>query len=154
MDSHVQFYSQPVYSRETFDVVSSMGAISGNPPAACYYAHNTQQGNYGGHTMAVVEDQLQRDSPDDFRQPVSQNIPSPSQPGAPPRAHQRKVEVQNSQGQGASRLGDPRSSPRGHGDDEDSTKRDSPPALQFPWMKTTKSHAHLWKAQWPGKKWL
>lgn len=24
-------------------------------------------------------------------------------------------------------------------------------ALQFPWMKTTKSHAHQWKAQWPGK---
>ncbi|XP_025085619.1 LOW QUALITY PROTEIN: homeobox protein Hox-B3a-like [Pomacea canaliculata] len=23
-------------------------------------------------------------------------------------------------------------------------------ALQFPWMKTTKSHAHQWKAQWPG----
>ncbi|XP_014780502.1 homeobox protein abdominal-A [Octopus bimaculoides] len=24
------------------------------------------------------------------------------------------------------------------------------PALQFPWMKTTKSHAHQWKAGWPG----
>lgn len=23
--------------------------------------------------------------------------------------------------------------------------------LQFPWMKTTKSHAHMWKANWPGK---
>ncbi|GFR99912.1 transcription factor Lox1 [Elysia marginata] len=23
--------------------------------------------------------------------------------------------------------------------------------LPFPWMKTTKSHAHQWKAQWPGK---
>uniref|UniRef100_A0A0L8GJG2 Uncharacterized protein n=1 Tax=Octopus bimaculoides TaxID=37653 RepID=A0A0L8GJG2_OCTBM len=23
------------------------------------------------------------------------------------------------------------------------------PALQFPWMKTTKSHAHQWKAGWP-----
>ncbi|XP_041453999.1 homeobox protein Hox-B7-A-like [Lytechinus variegatus] len=22
--------------------------------------------------------------------------------------------------------------------------------LQFPWMKTTKSHAHMWKANWPG----
>lgn len=25
-------------------------------------------------------------------------------------------------------------------------------ALRFPWMKTTKSHAHQWKAQWSGKK--
>nr|XP_006824559.1 PREDICTED: pancreas/duodenum homeobox protein 1-like [Saccoglossus kowalevskii] len=24
-----------------------------------------------------------------------------------------------------------------------------PQNLQFPWMKTTKSHAHTWKAQWP-----
>nr|ACH87541.1 ParaHox [Platynereis dumerilii] len=24
------------------------------------------------------------------------------------------------------------------------------PALHFPWMKTTKSHAHQWKANWPG----
>lgn len=23
--------------------------------------------------------------------------------------------------------------------------------LPFPWMKTTKSHAHMWKANWPGK---
>lgn len=24
--------------------------------------------------------------------------------------------------------------------------------MRFPWMKTTKSHAHQWKAQWSGKK--
>ncbi len=33
--------------------------------------------------------------------------------------------------------------------DESPTSKSS---LQFPWMKTTKSHAHLWKANWAGKK--
>lgn len=29
-------------------------------------------------------------------------------------------------------------------------RQTSKPALHFPWMKTTKSHAHQWKANWPG----
>lgn len=34
---------------------------------------------------------------------------------------------------------------------DDRSGMEQKPVLRFPWMKTTKSHAHQWKAQWIGK---
>ncbi len=68
-------------------------------------------------------------------QPHHQFHPSPTRPGhhpQPPPAHSHHPDVHTKQEGKSSSSG-------------------SPNRLHFPWMKTTKSHAHQWKANWPGK---
>ncbi|XP_046342546.1 pancreas/duodenum homeobox protein 1-like [Haliotis rufescens] len=152
MEGHSTFYTQSLYSRDSYNTVpTAVGTYpnTGHAPPACIYARNSPQGGYGGQAMAVVEQShLQNDSPTGLpHQLQSQGIQAPmnnpvpahmpnssipsspvSQPTQPPPAH--------SQAQGPT----PQSAPSGGGQN----------SLQFPWMKTTKSHAHQWKAQWAG----
>ncbi|KAK6172534.1 hypothetical protein SNE40_016169 [Patella caerulea] len=152
MDTHGTFFGQAMYPRESYSTAGMMPFA--NQQSACVYARNCSQGVFGGHAMAVVEQCLLppeestngvtssqispeiSNNPQHGGSPGSQNphhnpipahiqtpvISAPVAMDVPPPAHTQ-----------SHRIG-------GHDRDH----------LQFPWMKTTKSHAHQWKAQWPG----
>ena len=78
-------------------------------------------------------------------QQQQQYIAAQQQTPQPPPAHQQPA-AQDTTGR-LSGSGSEGRGGRGKDDKEDGDK----PKLHFPWMKTTKSHAHQWQANWPGK---
>ncbi|KAK3599482.1 hypothetical protein CHS0354_006605 [Potamilus streckersoni] len=170
MDGSSAYYNQHMYPHETYTSVSPVTAgYPGSQPPACVYAQtiNHHGGGYGGHNMAVVEGVLRgTDSPNSIPQHMQhhqqQGIPvtlghgamsnttpahmqnahltasSMTQVSQPPPAHQPQSVQINSQtgGVGSTTQG---------GNNQNNQNNH----LQFPWMKTTKSHAAQWKAQWP-----
>ncbi|KAK7097529.1 hypothetical protein V1264_004490 [Littorina saxatilis] len=83
--------------------------------------------------------------------------PSPSSPSSPtgmgvqpPPAHSQQLGGQQLPGM-TSLAGSHTSTTSGTGKElQHPQQGQQQQPLQFPWMKTTKSHAHQWKAQWPG----
>ncbi|KAL8576456.1 hypothetical protein ACOMHN_049023 [Nucella lapillus] len=78
--------------------------------------------------------------------PTTPSSPSPSPQGMvvltqPPPAHSQQHSAGMLAGSGAL------AACPAQGEDQAQQQQ----RLQFPWMKTTKSHAHQWKAQWPGR---
>lgn len=175
MEAPSAYYNQPMqYPHENYNNVSSAYHSAQQP--ACVYARNTANGGYGGQPMSVVEHGLQglsQGSPhlqhnshgvQQQQQALQQHMnagsaqsqmtnPSPAhmqsvqsahhqlavsqmQMTTPPPAHQPQNATQLSQDVDDNGLHSPQKSPNSN--------------LQFPWMKTTKSHAAQWKAQWPG----
>lgn len=172
MDGHNSYYPQQMYSRDNYGVMVTIpGTYSTTQPPACVYQRNSHDGSYGGQTMTVVESGMQGETANNINHQLSpQGIPvnvqghtqqanttpahmqnshlinsPPLQPTAsvPPPAH-----TQTSQSPVSSSINGP-----GGDSSPDSINNNSQQQaqLQFPWMKTTKSHAHQWKAQWPGK---
>ena len=74
---------------------------------------------------------------------------SPQFPTQPPPAHQSSPPGQQHQAsRGEEMRGKEEKTSPGIGEEGE---EDPGPQLKFPWMKTTKSHAHQWKAGWAGK---
>ncbi|XP_041357733.1 pancreas/duodenum homeobox protein 1-like [Gigantopelta aegis] len=168
MDGHGTFYSQPVYQRETYSSGPGDGSfptLHQAPPACIYACTTSDQSGYGGQTMAVVEQSLlQTESPNSLSHQMSppSHGPTHGQLASPVPAHVQKTPVTIN-----STLASPispqiqpppaHSQSMTHGQRQgclsptgSNSQSGSPTSLQFPWMKTTKSHAHQWKAQWPG----
>ncbi|XP_064608838.1 pancreas/duodenum homeobox protein 1-like [Liolophura sinensis] len=167
MEGHATYYSQTLYPRESFSQVCSTtppASYMGTAQPACIYAqrnslgsHSTNMG-YGGQAMAVVEQQLLEDQQSVMSTQQNVNITgghrmpqgSPGAPlgmGSPSPAHiqpspHNSPPLQQPPPAHSQSLGQPNGN--------SSLRPRSPQTLQFPWMKTTKSHAHQWKAQWPG----
>lgn len=64
------------------------------------------------------------------------SMPMRDDPGIPPLQHPQVLQQQQQHLAPAAGYGDAGEQSRYH--------------LPFPWMKTTKSHSHTWKAQWTG----
>nr|BAH96557.1 homeodomain transcription factor [Balanoglossus simodensis] len=147
MDSTNPYYTAAMYPKEQY--VTAQGAVNYNTGLpACVYATKPQiQHTYGGQTMAVVEQHQRLEHavasggescqlPQQLHQvgqvaPVSAASPANSLASM---THQQQVNHHHDGGGGQMNSVDQQRSPN----------------LPFPWMKTTKSHAHMWKAQWPG----
>jgi insulin promoter factor 1 len=154
------YYSQPMYQRDNY--VSVPGPYgTAQPPPACIYQRNSNLG-YGGHPMQVVE---QNDSSNTVNHQMApqQNLQTTQGTGHSPIANTTPAHMQNpmqmtpgiiptvSQPPPAhSQTMPPSTTTSGNGNGNQSGGN-SNQHLQFPWMKTTKSHAHQWKAQWPGR---
>ncbi|XP_013412596.1 pancreas/duodenum homeobox protein 1 isoform X2 [Lingula anatina] len=154
------FFNQAIYQREanygvpvSSTAVGSYSTLGG--PTACIYAAKpasiNQGGGYGGQAMTVVDHGIQQDilaqslSP----QALGGGLPSP----IPAHIQQSQLVAVSPQSQpppahSQTQLS-PASTPSSTGVGSTHTPT-TQPALQFPWMKTTKSHAAQWKAQWPG----
>nr|APD15707.1 homeobox parahox xlox [Nucula tumidula] len=164
MDGHNTNYYPHMYPRDNYGTVSTIpGNFPNNQQPACVYARNSPPDGYGGQAMAVVEQayQMQNESPNNIsHQMPQQGLPPPCPGGMsnttpahmqnahlsattmpqatqPPPAHSQPVQATSATtgGNGAPGTGN---------------SGNQQTHLQFPWMKTTKSHAHQWKAQWPG----
>ncbi|CAH1267539.1 PDX1 [Branchiostoma lanceolatum] len=131
MDGNNPYYGG--YPREGYEAQRPMipaGYQQHQARSSCLYA-NTQQPQhampYPPPNMSVVElDQLDAELPGGGMPgpgPMASSGPGPTQPvhhAGPPPAPQSSCAVNRNEN------------------------------LPFPWMKTTKSHAHAWKSQWPG----
>lgn len=162
MESHGGYYGQTgLYPREGYCSGSSVGGYHTphHSPPACIYARQSPQGGFGGQTMSVVEQcHLQSES----ASPLGHQLPSPPMQG-PPGAINNPVPAHMSGGAltPSGVASPPAQPPPAHSQPLQPTSapsslspgggQGSQAPLQFPWMKTTKSHAHQWKAQWPGR---
>lgn len=172
MEGPSAYYNQPMqYAHE--NSYSTSGAYHSSQQPTCVYARNTSNGGYGGQPMSVVEQGLhginqtsqqlshnhgvQHQALQHMNTGVAQSQMANTTPAhmqsvqsghhqlgvtqmqlaTPPPAHQSQNTAQMSPDVDESGLHSPRKSPNSN--------------LQFPWMKTTKSHAAQWKAQWPGE---
>lgn len=157
MDGHSTYYTQPMFTTEGY---GPAGPYPGNQSSTCAYQRHNLQGPYGGQTMTVVDEAFHNES----QNGISHQLPLASMQNMPQRhtqvanttpAHMQNAHQLNSSSlqqvtkpppahsQNVSTRSPTESSPTGGGNSQDN--------LQFPWMKTTKSHAHQWKAQWPGR---
>lgn len=167
MEGASAYYNQPMQYAHDNTYNTSSSAYLTAQQTACVYARNTANGGYGGQAMSVVEqglhglnqnalqlahshgvqqqslqhmsagDQLSNTTPAHVQGAHHQMAVSHIQMTTPPPAHQPPNSAQMSPDVDDSGLQSPQKSPNS--------------SLQFPWMKTTKSHAAQWKAQWPGK---
>lgn len=171
MEGASAYYNQPMQYAHDNSYSAVSGAYHSSQPA-CVYARNTGNGGYGGQPMSVVEQglhgisqnaqqishnhgiqqqALQHMNPGVAQSQMAnttpahmQSVQSAHHPMAvpqmqlptPPPAHQPQNTAQMSPDVDDGGLHSPQKSPNSN--------------LQFPWMKTTKSHAAQWKAQWPG----
>ena len=158
MEGPNAYYSQSMYQHDGYNV--STTGYHGSQQPACVYARNVHNSGYGGQPMSVVEQELQaQQNPNSMNQlqqtmqlsPGSnehmnnttpahiQNVHQMTPPhmvmAQPPPAHQSQN--MHSPPPNSENLGQGGQNSQGNN-------------LQFPWMKTTKSHAAQWKAQWPG----
>lgn len=169
MEGAGAYYNQPMqYAHDNTYNTSSTAYHSAQHPA-CVYARDTGTAGYGGQAMSVVEQglhglnqnalqlahshgvqqqplqhmsaaaqaQLSNTTPAHVQNAHHQMAVSQIQMATPPPAHQPPNSAQMSPDVDDTGLQNPQKSPNA--------------SLQFPWMKTTKSHAAQWKAQWPGK---
>lgn len=162
MAGHTAYYNANIYSGDTYNNL----AFQDNQQSACIYAQNSPQGAFGGHTMTVVEQGLSNnDSPNGISHQLShRGMPSPPTHGpmqntTPAHVSTTHVNLNNLNGitpgsqpppahaHSSMPVGQPAAATQGQLG-QNHTQQNS--NLQFPWMKTTKSHAHQWKAQWPG----
>lgn len=159
------YYSQSMYQRDNYGITASVPGPYGTaqPPPACIYQRNSNLG-YGGHPMQVVE---QNDSSNtvNHQMPQQQTLQTTQGTGQSPIANTTPAHMQNpmqlnpgiiaavSQPPPAHSQTMPPSTTasNGNGNGTPTGGNSNQTHLQFPWMKTTKSHAHQWKAQWPGK---
>ena len=151
MDESGQFYGSGLYHGRGDYLACS---VAGNSPYAaqstCVYGKSPVPGGYGAQPMSVVDRQMLAAAPESAsplqqfsslaglagHNPahIGQNSGEDSlNPGQPPPAHQNHGKSEGGKGRGR----------------QDGNSLSN--SLHFPWMKTTKSHAHQWKAHWPGK---
>lgn len=168
MEGPSAYYNQGLpYGTDGYNTVSS-GYLQHQQPA-CVYARNNGNGGYGGQPMSVVEQSMQglpnngnhmphglsqspmphmnsnaqlqmaNTTPAHMQSPHQQMaaVVSHMQMATPPPAHQS---------QGSTPM-----SPDVEDTGIHNQQKNQNSNLQFPWMKTTKSHAAQWKAQWPGR---
>lgn len=171
MEGPSAYYNQQMQYAHDNSYNTSTAYHSSQQPA-CVYARNTANGGYGGQPMSVVEQglhglnqnaqqlshshgvqhqTLQHINTGTAQSQMANTTPahmqsvqsghhqmgvSQMQLPSPPPAHQPQNTAQMSPDMDENGLHSPRKSPNSN--------------LQFPWMKTTKSHAAQWKAQWPG----
>ncbi|XP_052674553.1 pancreas/duodenum homeobox protein 1-like [Crassostrea angulata] len=156
------YYSQSMYQRDNYGITASVPGPYGasQPPPACIYQRNSNLG-YGGHPMQVVE---QNDSSNTVNHQMAsqQNLQTTQGTGHSPIANTTPAHMQNpmqitpgiiatvSQPPPAHSQTMPPSTTTANGNGNQTGGNSNQTHLQFPWMKTTKSHAHQWKAQWPG----
>lgn len=167
MDGHSSYYPQPppIYTRDNNyggGVTSTQGPFpNGQVPPACIYQRNVHSGGFGGKSMSVVEQELQNESLNGMSHPLSPQGLQQAPPGHAPIANTTPAHMQSAHQMSAtSMVPDTQQPPPAHtqtpvsstsgGQGGQSPGTNSQQPLQFPWMKTTKSHAHQWKAQWPG----
>ena len=169
MEGHSAYYHQQMYPRDGYGGGAPIPGAYQHPPA-CIYQHNTSDhGNYGGQAMQVVDQSVLNESPNTYsHQMSSHGLSNGPTPGHAPIANTTPAHMQNShQLSGAPVMPQVTQPPPAHsqqppatpqvssasgngGNGQQTTGNGSTNHLQFPWMKTTKSHAHQWKAQWPG----
>ena len=158
MDDSGQYFSSGLYpSRGDYLACS----VPGNPPygsqSTCVYGKSPVPGAYGAQPMSVVDRQMLATAPEASSAPLppftsslsglTNNNPahiSPNQTGPADQLHQNSNQpppAHQNHGKGGE-------GGKGRSRSEGSASSN---ALHFPWMKTTKSHAHQWKAHWPGK---
>ena len=181
MDGHSgayypQQHQQSMYTtREGYGGGGTIPApyLNGQHPPACIYQRGNNDG-YGGHSMAVVEQGghlVANSNANVPTQGVQAGVPGhnaavanttpahmqsvnshlmnnvPMSPVAqPPPAHSHNPPSPVSSVTGHAILG---GAPTVGNNNNNNNNQQA--QLQYPWMKTTKSHAHQWKAQWPGR---
>nr|AAR07644.1 transcription factor Lox2 [Ptychodera flava] len=141
MESSNPYFSSPIYPKEQY--VAAQGTVNyGTGLPACVYDTKPHiQHTYGGQTMAVVEQHQRMEHggggetcqlPQQMHQvpQVAVSSATPTNSMASMTHHTQQVVHAGSQMNSV----DPQRNQN----------------LPYPWMKTTKSHAHMWKAQWPG----
>lgn len=156
MEGPNAYYSQSMYQHDSYNTATSVYHNSQQP--ACVYARNVHSAGYGGQPMSVVEQELQNQQGPNSIVQLQQNMQlSPGghdqmnnttpahmqtnhQMTAPHLAMAQPPPAHQSQN-----LHSPSTNSEGQG-----IQNNQGSTLQFPWMKTTKSHAAQWKAQWPG----
>ncbi|KAH3839865.1 homeobox protein Hox-B7-A-like isoform X2 [Dreissena polymorpha] len=165
MDGASAYYNQSLgYGGDVYNT-STSGYLHNQQPA-CVYARNNNNGGYGGQPMSVVEQGLHglangsgihlQHSHGLGQAPMQHMINSQASMANTTPAHMQNAHQMVGQMQMAtpppahqSQVSAPMSPDMDDGSMHNSDK--SPNSnLQFPWMKTTKSHAAQWKAQWPG----
>lgn len=167
MEGASAYYNQGIpYDGYNTPISGSMYLHNQQP--ACVYARNNNNGGYGGQSMSVVEQSMQG-IPNNgghmhhgLSQTAMQHMNSNSQvqmanttPAHMQSPHQQMAAVVSHmqmttpppahQSQGSTSM-----SPDVDDSGVHSQQKGQSSNLQFPWMKTTKSHAAQWKAQWPG----
>ncbi|OWF48945.1 pancreas/duodenum homeobox protein 1-like [Mizuhopecten yessoensis] len=171
MEGHNAYYPQQMYTRDSYGVMVTIpGTYPNTQPPACVYQRNSHDGSYGGQTMTVVESGLHGETPNNINHQLSPqgmpvNVQGHTQQTNPTPAHMHNSHLISSPSlQPSASLPPPAhtqtapppvSSMSGPGGDSspdsiNNNNNQQQSQLQFPWMKTTKSHAHQWKAQWPG----
>ncbi|CAH1777820.1 unnamed protein product [Owenia fusiformis] len=161
MDGSNPYCSQGMYGRDSYGghTQQSMGPY--NLPA-CVYDTNKQTSiglDYTSqHGMAMVDHMVE--------QPMVNSIPAHSLQPQPTPAHMQhgvNMNISNLNTNVPQQQSHPTSVPlqpppahqsqkpsNSNGGNSSSSNNNNEKPLQFPWMKTTKSHARQWKAQWPG----
>ncbi|XP_077984429.1 uncharacterized protein LOC144439054 [Glandiceps talaboti] len=141
MDNSNPFYTSTMYPKDQYVPPPVTAGYNTGLPACVYAAKPQVQHSYSGQTMAVVEQHQRmehtlnvneaRQLPQQLHQ-VQQVTVSAAPPNSslPTMTHPQQVVHSGNQMTGI-----------------DTARNQN---LPFPWMKTTKSHAHMWKAQWPG----
>ena len=167
MEGPSAYYNQGIpYGADGYNT-STTQYLYNNQQPACVYARNTGNGGYGGQNMSVVEQSMQGMAnngghiPHGLPQSPMQHMNSNQQvqmanttPAHMQSPHQQMTAVVSHmqmttpppahQSQGSTSM-----SP--DVDESGVPQKNQNSNLQFPWMKTTKSHAAQWKAQWPGR---
>ncbi|XP_052796387.1 pancreas/duodenum homeobox protein 1-like isoform X2 [Mya arenaria] len=169
MEGTSAYYNQTLtYGGEGYNVSTTGYPMNQQP--ACVYARNNGVGGYGGQNMSVVEQGLQglannsnmhiqhaqglHQANMQHMSPSSQSSMANTTP-----AHMQSPHQQMAAGMGQIQMATPPpahqpqvASPMSPGIEDSSvhnSEKNQSSNLQFPWMKTTKSHAAQWKAQWP-----
>ena len=159
MEGPNAYYSQPMYQHEGFNTATS-GYYGNSQQPACVYARNVHPSGYGGQSMSVVDQELHNQQMQNSMTHIQQNIQlspgDPSQMNNTTPAHMQNTHqmtpphlamTQPPPAHQSQNLHSPSTNTGGQGQGQNNNQGSS---LQFPWMKTTKSHAAQWKAQWPG----
>lgn len=163
MEGPSAYYNQGLpYGADGYNT-STTGYLYNQQPA-CVYARNTGNGGYGGQSMSVVEQGMQGvptnggHMPHGLSQSPMQHMNSNVQMANTTPAHIQSPHQQMAAVVSHMQMATPPPAHQSQGstpmspdvDDNGIQQKNQNSNLQFPWMKTTKSHAAQWKAQWPG----
>ena len=141
-----QYYPASMYGRE----YAQFGGMTYQHPS-CVYGSKTPLGSYGAQTMNVVDQSCLGLPGDPNAAALGLNVSlhgasSPMTPHHYVSAHHYVTHPHT----GLHARAHPAPPPAHQHNDLQKDKTPQRPPLHFPWMKTTKSHAHQWKANWPG----
>ncbi|XP_072897980.1 pancreas/duodenum homeobox protein 1 [Hemitrygon akajei] len=135
MNSEERYYAPAqIYSESCAYQRSQVQEYNQSPPA-CLYVGRQPQTSYANPSLSGLEQGSPADiSP--FEVPAISEDPTVSHLHHPQQQHPNPHTHQGACFGSSSEISSLEEHTRTH--------------LPFPWMKSTKSHAHLWKGQWPG----
>ena len=166
MEGPSAYYNQSMqYAHDAYNISSAGYQV--NQRNACVYARNTANDGFGGQSMSVVEQGLQglnnATGQLTHNHGLQQGMPigaagsnhmsntTPAHMQNVPSSHHQMSQLQMAQPPPAHQPQNTQPlSPEVEGATMHGGQKNQQSNLQFPWMKTTKSHAAQWKAQWPG----